>query len=94
MGSSYAFIWQNIKQDIFFNGNYSSENKEFDQYLKRFGYTFKNQINELDNSEKKNYMEMIGLKETGLDLLIQKGYKILEQPKLLRHFTAKLEPLK
>ena len=37
-----------------------------------------NQINELDNSEKKNYMEMIGLKETGLDLLIQKGYKILE----------------
>ncbi len=47
LGSSYAFIWQNIKQDIFFNGNYSSENKEFDQYLKRFGYTFKNQINEL-----------------------------------------------
>ena len=47
LGSSYAFIWQNIKQDIFFNGNYSSENQEFDQYLKRFGYTFKNQINEL-----------------------------------------------
>ena len=37
-----------------------------------------NQINELDIGEKKNYMEMIGLKETGLDLLIQKGYKILE----------------
>ncbi len=47
LGSSYAFIWQNIKQDIFFNGNYFSKNKEFDQYLKRFGYTFKNQINEL-----------------------------------------------
>lgn len=47
LGSSYAFIWQNIKHDIFFNGNFSSENKEFDQYLKRFGYTFKNQINEL-----------------------------------------------
>ncbi|WP_440643913.1 heparinase II/III family protein [Candidatus Pelagibacter sp. HIMB123] len=47
LGSSYAFIWQNIKQDIFFNGNFSSENREFDQYLKRFGYTFKNQINEL-----------------------------------------------
>ncbi len=47
LGSSYAFVWQNIKQDIFFNGNFSSENKEFDQYLKRFGYTFKNQINEL-----------------------------------------------
>ena len=37
-----------------------------------------NQINELDIKEKKNYMEMIGLKKTGLDLLIQKGYKILE----------------
>ena len=37
-----------------------------------------NQINELENNEKKNYMEMIGLKETGLDMLIQKGYQILE----------------
>ena len=47
LGSSYTFIWQNVKQDIFFNGNYSSDNNQFDQYLKRFGYTFKNQINEL-----------------------------------------------
>ena len=37
-----------------------------------------NQINELDVIEKINYMEMIGLKETGLNMLIQKGYKILE----------------
>jgi GTP-binding protein YchF len=37
-----------------------------------------NQINELDISEKKNYMEMIGLQETGLNMLIQKGYNILE----------------
>ena len=37
-----------------------------------------NQINELDSEERKNYMEMIGLKNTGLDMLIQKGYKILE----------------
>ena len=37
-----------------------------------------NQINELDSSERKNYMDMIGLKETGLDMLIQNGYKILE----------------
>ena len=44
-----------------------------------------NQINELDISEKKNYMEMIGLKETGLDKLIQKGYKILE---LDTYFTS------
>jgi GTP-binding protein YchF len=44
-----------------------------------------NQINELDSLEKKNYMEMIGLKNTGLDLLIQKGYKILE---LDTYFTS------
>ena len=37
-----------------------------------------NQINELDVGEKKNYMEMIGLKKTGLDMLIQKGYGVLE----------------
>ena len=47
LGSSYAFIWQNIQQDIFFNGNFLSENKDFDLYLKRFGYNFKSQINEL-----------------------------------------------
>jgi len=44
-----------------------------------------NQINELDALEKKNYMEMIGLKKTGLDLLIQKGYQILE---LDTYFTS------
>ena len=44
-----------------------------------------NQINELEVSEKKNYMEVIGLKETGLNMLIQKGYKILE---LDTYFTS------
>ena len=44
-----------------------------------------NQINGLDINEKKNYMEMIGLKETGLSMLIQKGYKILE---LETYFTS------
>jgi len=47
LGSSYAFIWQNIGCDIFFNGNYNSENIYFDQYLKRFGYTFKSEVKEL-----------------------------------------------
>jgi ribosome-binding ATPase YchF (GTP1/OBG family) len=37
-----------------------------------------NQINQLENKEKENYMQMIGLKKTGLDMLIQKGYKVLE----------------
>ncbi len=47
LGLSYAFIWQNIKCDILFNGNYISNNERFDEYLKRFGYTFKSQENEL-----------------------------------------------
>ena len=44
-----------------------------------------NQINNLDEYEKKNYMEMIGLKETGLNMLIKKGYQILE---LDTYFTS------
>ena len=44
-----------------------------------------NQINELPEDEKKNYMDMIGLKDTGLSMLIQKGYKILE---LDTYFTS------
>ena len=48
LGQNYAFIWQNINQDILFNGNTVSNNKEFDQYLKRFGYVFKNENKEID----------------------------------------------
>ncbi len=44
-----------------------------------------NQINTFDINEKKKYMEMIGLKETGLNLLIKKGYEILE---LDTYFTS------
>ena len=44
-----------------------------------------NQINALSSDEKKNYMKMIGLNETGLNLLINKGYKILE---LETYFTS------
>jgi uncharacterized heparinase superfamily protein len=47
LGQSYAFIWQNINKDILFNGNYISKNSEFDQYLKRFGYVFKNENKEI-----------------------------------------------
>ena len=47
LGSNYAFVWKNIGQDILFNGNYVSNNNEFDQYLKRFGYKFKNENKEL-----------------------------------------------
>ena len=62
-------------------------------FLEKFGLEntlivsadIENQINELDSEERKNYMEMIGLKETGLNMLIQKGYNILE---LETYFTS------
>jgi uncharacterized heparinase superfamily protein len=47
LGQSYAFIWQNINQDLLFNGNYISSNNEFDHYLKRLGYIFKNESKEI-----------------------------------------------
>ena len=37
-----------------------------------------NQINQLKDDEKKNYMQMINLKENSLNILIKKGYKLLE----------------
>tara|TARA_B100001057_G_scaffold488763_1_gene573764 strand:+ start:946 stop:2577 length:1632 start_codon:yes stop_codon:yes gene_type:complete len=46
LGQGYAFVWENIKLDILFNGNNNSNNSEFDNYLKRFGYKFKNENKE------------------------------------------------
>ena len=71
----------NVDEKSVQNGNVYTKS-----FLEKFGLEntlivsadIENQINELDNEERKNYMEMIGLKDTGLDMLIQKGYKILE----------------
>ena len=68
-------------------------NKYTENFINKFGNKntiiisadIENQINELSGDEKKNYMKMIGLKETGLNILIQKGYKILE---LETYFTS------
>ena len=68
-------------------------NKYTESFIKKFGEKntlivsadIENQINQLENEEKENYMEMIGLKRTGLNLLIQKGYNILE---LDTYFTS------
>ena len=46
LGLSYSFIWKNIEHNLLFNGNYVSNNNEFDQYLNRFGYLFKNENKE------------------------------------------------
>jgi len=68
-------------------------NKYTKNFIEKFGKDntlivsadIENQINELAEDEKKNYMDMIGLKDTGLSMLIQKGYKILE---LDTYFTS------
>jgi uncharacterized heparinase superfamily protein len=46
LGQGYAFVRQNIEYDILMNGNNISNNSEFDHYLKRFGYKFKNESKE------------------------------------------------
>ena len=46
LGQGYAFFWKNINSDILMNGNNISNNIEFDQYLKRFSYKFKNESKE------------------------------------------------
>jgi hypothetical protein len=86
-----------IKPKIFVCNVDEQSVQEGNQYTKKFIEKFgeentlivsadiENQINELEASERKNYMEMIGLKETGLSMLIQKGYRILE---LDTYFTS------
>ena len=47
LGQAYAFTWQNNKVDLLFNGNHKTNNIDFDHYLKKLGYGFKNKNNEL-----------------------------------------------
>ena len=49
LGQSYAFFWKNLNFDPLFNGNNISNNHEFDLYLKRLGYSFKNESCEFSN---------------------------------------------
>ena len=65
-------------------------------FIKKFGEKntiiisadIENQINQLQKEEKKNYMKMINLNETGLSALIKKGYNLL---KLETFFTSGVE---
>ncbi len=78
----------NVDEQSIKNGNKYTKN-----FIEKFGEKntlivsaeIENQINELGPEERINYMEMIGLKETGLSILIKKGYKILE---LETYFTS------
>ena len=62
LGQAYAFCWQNNKVDLLFNGNNKTNNIDFDHYLKKLGYSFKNLNNELGGyvvlNNKKNSLIM------------------------------------
>ena len=65
LGQAYAFSWQNNKVDLLFNGNNETKNIDFDHYLKKLGYSFKNQSNELGgyavlNSKKTSLVMDVG----------------------------------
>ena len=47
LGQGYAFFWKNSGYNFLFNGNNISNNDDFDNYLKRLGYKFKNEHQEL-----------------------------------------------
>ena len=63
----------------------SAGNKYTEKFLKRFDKNktiiisaeIENQINQLDEKEKNNFMEMLNIKDTGLNYLINKGYNLL-----------------
>ena len=81
----------NVDEKSVQNGNKYTEdfiNKFGDKNTLIVSAEIENQINQLENDEKVNYMKMIGLKETGLSMLIQKGYNVLE---LKTFFTSRPE---
>ena len=65
LGQSYAFFWKNLKFDPLFNGNNNSDNREFDIYLKRLGYSFKN-----DDQEFSSY---VSFKDKHINLIMDIG---------------------
>ena len=65
LGQAYAFTWKNNKVDLLFNGNHETNNNDFDHYLKKLGYNFKCQDNEMGgyailNNKKNSLMMDIG----------------------------------
>ena len=47
LGQGYSLTCQNIKKNILFNGNHESHHTDFDNYLSKLGYKFKNENNEI-----------------------------------------------
>ena len=78
----------NVDEESIKNGNNYTNN-----FIKKFGAQntiiisadIENQINQFEKEEKKNFMNMIDINDTGLNKLISKGYNIL---KLETFFTS------
>ena len=70
----------NVDEQSVSNGNNYTEN-----FISKYGEKdtliisadIENQLNQLNGSERENYMKMINLKEDGLNKLIRKGYNLL-----------------
>ena len=65
LGQGYSFFYENIDSDFLFNGNNNSDNIEFNNYLKRFGYKFKN--------ENRDYGGYTLLKNKKISLIMDTG---------------------
>ena len=70
----------NVDEESIENGNKYTSN-----FISKYGQQntliisaeIENQLNQLEGDERKNYMSMINVKDTGLNLLIKKGYDLL-----------------
>ncbi len=67
---------KSIKNGNNYTKNFINKNNEKNTII--ISAEVENQINQLKDDEKKNYMQMINLEETSLNTLIKKGYKLLE----------------
>ena len=71
----------NVDEKSIVDGNKYTKN-----FVEKFGEKnsiiisaeIENQINQFEKIEKRNYMELMGISQTGLDNLIKKGYKLLD----------------
>ena len=71
----------NVDEKSISSGNkYSEEvqkNKRIDNTI-LVSAEIENQLNQLENNDKKNFMDLMNIEKTGLNYLIEKGYKLLE----------------
>ena len=47
LGQAYSLVHKNISETLLFNGSHLNNNTSFENYIKRLGYNFKNELNEI-----------------------------------------------